>query len=88
MLEFKDIDAVIGPNEPAEAGHRTGILPLDPCHFVSKIDGIDRDQDADHPPVTGGKIATSRACPIAASRPTKFWSTAARSRSGSAIASA
>ena len=49
--------------------------------FDRQLDRRGIDRDADHPPVTGGKSATSRASPSSASRGTNFWSIAARSSS-------
>lgn len=88
MLQLQLIDAVIGADQSAKTRHGTDIAAFDPCRLGCEVDGFAGYQNTDHPPVTGGKIATSRAPTIDASGPTKFWSTAARSRSGSAIASA
>ncbi|SUJ17773.1 Uncharacterised protein [Sphingomonas paucimobilis] len=88
MFQLELVDAVIRPDQPAKTGDGTSLRTFGQCHLRRDIDRIDRNPNADHPPVTGGKIATSRAPASNASRPTKFWSIAARNLSGAAIASA
>src|SRR3546814_20700701 len=63
-------------------------LGLQPGQFQPDIEIFRADANADHPPVTGGKMAISRASPRGASKATNFWSTATRSFSGSASAPA
>src|SRR3546814_15745504 len=63
-------------------------LGLQPGQFQPDIEIFRADANADHPPVTGGKMAISRASPRGAPQATTLWSTAPRTLRGTAIAPA
>ena len=86
MLQFEHRHPVVGADQPRVGRDRAG--ELEAGVLRRDVDRVSRDEDADHPPVTGGKIATSRAPASGASDATNAWSTAARSRVRSANASA
>ena len=88
MFEFQRIDTVIRADEPGKG--RDGARPhlLGKRHLRRDIDGRALHRNPDHPPVTGGNSAISRAPAIGASIATKSWSIAARNRPRSANAAA
>ena len=88
MLQLQQLDAVVRAHQPRKTGDPADPRRLDERQLGGRIDRLGRDADVDHPPVTGGNSATSRAPPIGASSGAKVPSTAARSRAGSAKASA
>ena len=88
MLQLEHFHIVVGADQAAEGRHRPRTCRLGGLDLARHIDRIERDDDPYHPPVTGGKIATSRASAIEASNGTKAPSTAARSRPRSAKAAA
>ena len=68
MLQLQRPHAVVAPHEAGKGRDRPGTIgAFDPGHLRRQIDRRGRDVDADHPPVTGGNSATSRAPAIGAS---------------------
>ena len=68
MFQLQRPHAVVAADEASESRDRPGaVRAFDPVHLRRQIDRRGRDVDADHPPVTGGNSATSRAPAIGAS---------------------
>src|SRR3546814_24936 len=88
MFQFERDQPAIPPDDAGEAGHAAAAAGLQRGEFGCRIEILRLDGDAAHPPVTGGKIASSRASPMGLSSGTKRWSSAARSLSGWPKASA
>src|SRR3546814_10022391 len=79
MFQFERDQPAIPPDDAGEAGHAAAAAGLQRGEFGCRIEILRLDGDAAHPPVTGGKIASSRASPMGLSSGTKRWSSAARS---------
>ena len=90
MLEGQRDKVVIGADQPREADNRADIAASggERSDFGAGIEELGLDADGDHPPVTGGKMAISRARATDASTPTKSSSMAMRMASRSASAAA
>src|SRR3546814_12559953 len=79
---------IVAAHAPDEARARAMPAGIVQVELSRDVDRGRLDEDADHPPVTGGHSATSRACTSGASGPIIAPSTAALTRVGSAKADA
>ncbi len=67
MVEVQGPDPAIAAHYAGETGDTATAQRLQRGEFGAGIEALRLHRDADHPPVTGGKIASSRAAPMGAS---------------------
>ena len=84
MFEGQRDQPAVAAHKAGETGDCTDAIATERGNLRPRIEGVGRDADGDHPPVTGGKNAISFAPPMSVSKRAMTWSTATRSRSRSA----